>query len=329
MDAKKSPAETAGLINEWLERMMPVLTPSGIVMGFLLPGIFIHLRPLVPLLFGIMTLSGSLKLTVRELGRAVRAPLGIGIFFLSSHILMPLVVFVLSSLVFRGDADSIAGYILLYSAPTAVSGFIWVSIFRGDNALCLALILLDTLLAPLLVPGTVSLLLGTRVFINITGIALSLIFMVVIPTVMGIGLNELSRGKAPRLVCPYLNPIAKICMVLMIAANTSPVAPNIRFDDPRVWLTAAMCIVFAIIGYVLSKLTGMAGQMNSEKRITLFFSAGLRNISAATTIAIDFFPEAAAMPCLLGIVFQQVTASFMGKLMLGSRKTGGNKRPRH
>jgi predicted Na+-dependent transporter len=229
---------------------------------------------------------------------------------------MPVAAFLLSSLVFRGDADTIAGYVLLYSAPTAVSGFIWVAIFRGDNALCLTLILLDTLLAPLVVPGTVSLLLGARVAIDISGIALSLILMVVIPTIMGVGINEISRGKVPGLVCPYLNPLAKICMVTMIAANTSPVAPNIRLEDPKVWLIAAMCVVFAMIGYVLSKLTGMAGRLKPEKRITLFFSAGLRNISAATTIAIEFFPEAAALPCLLGIVFQQVTAAFMGKILL-------------
>ncbi|MDR2257589.1 MAG: hypothetical protein LBE14_00415 [Treponema sp.] len=316
MSSKKSPAEAAGFINQWLEWMMPVLTPSGIVLGFLLPGIFIRLRPLVPLLFSIMTLSGSLKLTVRELGQTVKSPLAIGLFFLSTHILMPLAALFFSSLVFRGDADTVAGYVLLYSAPTAVSGFIWVAIFRGDNALCLTLILLDTLLAPLVVPGTVSLLLGAQVPIDISGIAVSLILMVVIPTVLGVGINELSRGKIPGLVCPYLNPLAKLCMVTMIAANTSPVAPRIRLDDPKVWLTAAMCIVLAVTGYVLSRLTGGAGRLKPEKRITLFFSAGLRNISAATTIAIDFFPAAAAMPCLLGIVFQQVTAAFMGKFLL-------------
>jgi tagaturonate reductase len=318
--AKRSPAETAGVINEWLERMMPVLTPAGIALGFFLPSIFIRLRPLVPLLFGIMTLSGSLKLRVKEFGQTIKHPLGIGLFFLSSHILMPVTAFFLSSLVFRGDPDTVAGYILLYSAPTAVSGFIWVSIFRGDNALCLTLILLDTLLAPLVVPGTVSLLIGTRVPINMSGIALSLCLMVVLPTFIGVGINEFSRGKVSGLVCPYLNPLAKVCMVMMIAANTSPVAPKIQLDDPKIWLIAAMCSLLAVIGYILSKLTSMAGRLNPEKRTTLFFSAGLRNISAATTIAIDFFPETAALPCLLGIVFQQVIAAFMGKFFLGKKK---------
>jgi predicted Na+-dependent transporter len=316
---KKSPADAADLINEWLERLMPIITPLGILMGFLLPGAFIRLRPLVPLFFGIMTLAGALKLTLGEFGRTLKSPLGIGLFFLSAHILMPLVVRLAAPLVFPGDPDTVAGYILLYSVPTAVSGFIWVSMFRGDSALGLTLILLDTLLAPLVVPATMSILLGTRVSLDMSGIALSLIFMVVLPTILGVGINEVSRGKVPDLLCPYLNPLAKLCMITLIAANASPVAPMIRIEDPRIWSTAAMCVVFAITGYVLSKITGALGKLNQKKRVTLFFSGGLRNISAATTIAIDFLPPAAALPCLLGIVFQQVTAAIMGRILLGRR----------
>ena len=79
---KKGPAEIAGSVNEWLERFMPLITPLGILAGFLFPRIFIKLRPLVPLLFGIMTLSGALKLKLREFGQTIKSPLGIGIFLL-------------------------------------------------------------------------------------------------------------------------------------------------------------------------------------------------------------------------------------------------------
>jgi predicted Na+-dependent transporter len=313
---KKRPAEIAGFFNEWLERLMPLLTPTGILAGFLFPGILIRVRPFVPLLFGLMTLSGALRLTLRDFSRTLKKPLGIGLFFMSSHILMPLMVFLIASLIFRGDPDTIAGYVLLYSVPTAVSGFIWVAMFRGDSALCLTLILLDTLLAPLIVPGTTSLLLGARVDLDMRGIALALIGMVVIPTIIGVGINEISRGKVPNLACPYLTPLAKLCMVTLIAANASPAASLIHAGDPHIWLIAAVCIVLAVLGYVLSKITAAVGKLNPEKRITLFFSTGLRNISSATTIAIDFFPPAAALPCLLGIVFQQVMAAIMGRLLL-------------
>jgi tagaturonate reductase len=141
--------------------------------------------------------------------------------------------------------------------------------------------------------------------------------MVVVPTIIGVGINEASRGKVPSLVSPYLNVVSKICLVLVIAANTSAVAPRIRLDDPKVYLIAVLCVAFAVLSYVCAKVMGKIGRLPREKRVTIFFITGLRNISAATTIAIEFFPVAAALPCLLGIVFQQVLAALMGKGLMG------------
>jgi predicted Na+-dependent transporter len=316
MGHKRKIAELATVLNRQLERLMPVLTPSGVFLGFLFPQVFIYLRPLVSWLFAIMTLSGALKLRVRELGMTLRRPLPILLFFLASHALLPLAVLFISGIFFAGDADTISGYILVYAAPTAVSGFIWVSIYRGDNALALAVILLDTLAAPVIVPGTVSLLLGTRIALDMSGIALSLIMMVVIPTIIGIAVNEFSRGKAPPLIVPYLNPAAKVCIILVIAANASAIAPQVHPEDPKVWAIGALCIGLSVIGYFLSKLVCVLGRLSPPKRVSIFFAVGLRNISAATTIAIEFFPEAAALPAILGIVFQQTMAAVMGKLLI-------------
>jgi predicted Na+-dependent transporter len=326
MEHKRKPAEMAAALNGQLERLMPVLTPSGVFLGFLFPQVFICLRPLVSWLFAVMTLSGALKLRARELGMAVRDPLPLLLFFFSSHVLLPLAVLFVSGTLFAGDADTISGYILVYAAPTAVSGFIWVSIYRGDNALALAMILLDTLAAPVVVPGTVSLLLGTRVALDMSGIAVSIILMVVIPTIAGIAINELSRGKAPPLVVPYLNPVAKVCIVLVIAANASAVAPQVHPEDPKVWAIGALCIGLSVLGYLLSKLVCVLGRLCPEKKVSIFFAVGLRNISAATTIAIKFFPEAAALPAILGIVFQQTMAAVMGKLLM--RPAGTAAEPR-
>jgi predicted Na+-dependent transporter len=230
---------------------------------------------------------------------------------------MPLAALLVASLAFRGEPDTVSGYILVYSVPTAVSGFIWVNIYKGDNALALALILISTVVAPLVVPGTMSILMGTRVSLDMSGIALSLILMVVVPTLLGISANEISRGKIPQRVSPFLNPLAKICLILVIAANASAVAPQLRFTDPHVWSIAAVCVLFAALGYFLARFIGVLCRLSGDKQVTIFFSSGLRNISAATTIAIEFFPQAAALPALLGIVFQQSMAAIMGRLLLG------------
>jgi predicted Na+-dependent transporter len=313
-------AKTADAVNRQLERLMPALTPLGIVLGFFLSGIFIHLRPFVPWLFGLMTLAGALKLKVTEFGNTIRSPVPILAFFVSTHVLMPYCAMLAASRFLGGNTDTVTGFILLFAGPIGVSSFIWVSIFRGDKALCLTLILLDTLLAPLLVPGTVSLLMGAKVAMDMSGIAVSLVLMVVIPTIIGVTLNEISREKIPALVCPYLNPVSKICLMLVIAANTSPVAQTIQLDNPEVWKIAGMCIVLSAGGFIVSKFSAITIRCNPEKSVAMFFCGGLRNISAVTTIAVTFFPESAALPALLGIIFQQTISAVMGKLLTNEAK---------
>ena len=296
-------------------------------MGFLIPFFFIRLRPGIPWLFGAMTFAGAIKLKARDLAIAVKNPLPIIVFFISAHLIMPVAVLFLSNLIFGRNPDTVSGFVLVYTVPTAVSGFIWVSIYRGDPALSLALILLDTLLAPFLVPGTIRLLLGTSVMLDIIGMAISLVYMIVIPTIAGVALNEISRGSVPRIIGPYLGPVSKICLALVISANCAAVAGQIDFLDIRIWIIAAACIGFAVLGFSCGKLTGLVcrrilppGSDSREKEVSIFFASGLRNTSAAMTLGIDFFPGSAALPSVLGIVFQQTICAITGKLYLGKRK---------
>jgi predicted Na+-dependent transporter len=313
MPSSQRAAEIARKINYHLERLIAVTTPLGIVLGFLLPSVFIHLRPFVAWLFGIMTFSGALKLRAGELGASVRSPAPILLFFISAHVLMPVIAMLVSSIFFK-DTDIVSGFVLLFSGPTAVSGFIWVTILKGDMALCLTLILLDTLLAPLVVPGTLSVLMGAKIEMNMSGVALSLLFMVVIPTIIGVAVNETSKGKIPSVICPYLDPAAKISLMLVIAANASVVAPGIRFDNPVIWIAAIAVIILTFTGFMLIKLTTVIGKCRAPKDITMIISGGLRNNSAVMTIAVAFFPEAAVLPTLLSIVFQQTIAAVIGKV---------------
>ncbi|MDR2758231.1 MAG: hypothetical protein LBB78_02485, partial [Spirochaetaceae bacterium] len=311
-------AESASAVNQLLDRLMPVLIPSGVLAGILFPRVFILLRPFVPWLFGVMTLSGAIKLRARDLGKAVTDPIPVLLFFLFTHVLMPGIVFLLSRLLFSGSQDIVSGYVLLFSIPTAVSGFIWVSMYGGDPALSLTIILLDTLCAPLVVPGTVTLLLGTSLTLDMTGITVSLFFMVVFPTLIGVLLNEISRGKIPRIISPYVGPAAKICLTLVVSANTSAIAAQVRLQDPVFWLVGITCVFLTALGFIGANLTGLIGRLNPEKRTTLFFASGLRNISASATLAIEFFPEAAALPAILGMLCQQSLAALLAKLFVGS-----------
>jgi len=308
--------------NHYLERLIPVTTPFSIVLGFLLPFVFSVFKPLVPLLFGFMTFSGALKLRAAELGKSVRNPAPILLFFLAAHVMMPVIAMFISS-VFFANNDVVSGFVLLFSGPTAVSGFIWVLILKGDMALCLTLILLDTLLAPIVVPGTISVLMGAKTTMDMNGIALSLLFMVVIPTIIGVTVNETSKGKIPAAICPYFDPFAKICLMLVIAANAAIVAPAIKLTNPLIWQTALLVIALTIAGFLIIKLITVLARCRAPKDITMIISGGLKNNSATMTIAVAFFPEAAVLPTLMSIIVQQSIAAVMGKLFAKRQAADG------
>ena len=318
MPSSQKTATTAQRINYILERIIPITTPLAIVIGFLLPFFFIHLRPFVTTLFGIMTFSGALKLRPAQLGITLRSPSPIFLFFFAAHIIMPVLAMAVSSL-FLVNQDVTTGFVLLFSGPTAVSGFIWVSIFKGDMALGLTLILLDTLFAPLVVPGGVSLLMGAKVVMAGSSIAASLLFMIVVPTFLGVTINEISKGKIPALVCPWFDPFAKICLMTVIATNASIAAPGVRFNDPLVWKAAVIVIALTFTGFFIIKFTAVIGRCRSPKDISMIIAGGLRNNSAIMTIAVNFFPEAAALPTLLSIMFQQTIMAIMGRVFSGQR----------
>jgi len=301
--------------NQVMDRLMPVMTPLSVALGLLFPGFFLPLRPYVILLFGIMTFSGALKLTAVELGSAVKSPAPILLFFFSTHVLMPLAALFLSSQ-FIKDTDVIAGFVLLFAGPTAVSGFIWSAIYKGDKALGLSLILLDTMLAPLVVPGTLSILMGAKVAMDISGIAVSLIFMVVVPTIIGVALNETSRGAIPQKICPAVDPFAKFCLMLVIAANSAAIAHILKLDDPLLWKTGVLCLFLTVSSFLLARLNGIAAKCDNEKTAALVIAGGLRNNSAVMTIAVTFLPEAAVLPTLMSIILQQSIAAIMGRLII-------------
>ena len=317
-------SKAATKLNNKLERFMPILAPFGIALGVLFPQVLINLRPFVLLLFGVMTFTGALKLKSRDLVQVIKNPLPIILFFFTVHFVMPLIVMIMGRFVFGADADTISGFVLVYAVPTAVSSFIWVLIYRGDIALSLALILLDTITSPLVVPVTIKLLLGTSILIDMNAMIITMIYMMVVPTILGVVLNEISRGFIPKVCSPYLNPLSKICLVLVIAANCSAVASQINFLNSRIWLIGAMSILFSVLGFssgkiigLLAQHLGLLGKNHKEKQVPLFFGSGLRNISSAITLGIEFFPPAAALPSVLGIVFQQSIAAFMGRLFMG------------
>lgn len=76
---------------------------------------------------------------------------------------------------FPDNSNLITGIVLEFAVPTAVVSLMWVTIYSGNNAMSLALVVIDTVLAPFLIPATLHVMVGSRVQIDVTQMMLQLI----------------------------------------------------------------------------------------------------------------------------------------------------------
>ncbi|MCF7621054.1 MULTISPECIES: bile acid:sodium symporter family protein [Bacillaceae] len=302
-------------INEQLDKVMPLITPISVIIGVLLSEHLMDYTFLVPWIFAFITFSGSLGSNFNSLQQAVTHPLPVFIVLIILHMLMPIWAFGLGHLVFHGDAFTITGLVLAVVIPTGVTSMIWVSIYKGNAILALTIILIDTLLSPFIVPYSISLFGGGSIEMDLGSIVKGLIGMVVLPSMLAMFLNQATKGKIQNTLSPRLAPFSKISVGIVVILNSSKIAPYLTHFDKKIMIMAFLVLFIAASGYALSWMVGACLRWEKADIITLTFTGGMRNISAGAVLATTYFPATVAVPVVLGMLFQQMLASFFGYVM--------------
>lgn len=302
------------MINTFLQRFMPILTPASLVIGVLLEDIGQQLLFLVVWLFALMTFISSMSMKFSDMKVFVQYPKTILLLIAFLHILMPIWAFSLSSLLFN-DSLLIIGFVLSVAVPTGVTSIIWVTISKGNIPLSLALVLIDTLLAPIVMPLLLEIIAGQSIHIDTKGLIIDLIWMIVLPSILGVLLNEKTKGKVYEKLNPILSPISKLCLFAVVMINSSSIAPFIKNLTSELIIVIVAVLFIAISGYVFAFLISKFLYKNKHGiRSSFLFTAGMRNISLGVVIATSYFPSKVAMPVVFGMLFQQILASFAFKI---------------
>lgn len=304
-------------LNQFIQRWMSVLTPLSLVIGVLLEKIGTHFLFLVPILFAVMTFISSLNLKFRDIKVFKQYPKTILSMIAFLHILMPLWAFFLAELIFDDRLLTI-GFLISVAVPTGVTSVIWVTISKGNLPLSLAIILIDTLLAPILMPLILHLVVGESISLNTPALIFDLIWMIVLPSILGILVNEWTKGKLFEQYGKPMSLISKLCLFAIIMINSSAIAPYVKTIDWELAKVIAVVLFLAVSGYVLSLVLGRLFWKSEADQATFVFNGGMRNIAVGVVIATTYFPSKVAMPVVFGMLFQQVLASIFYKII---RKT--------
>lgn len=302
-------------INKVLEKWVPAIAPTSLILGVLLSEWLSPYTAVVPWVFAFMTFAGSLGSNFADLKRVILHPLPLMACLTLLHVWMPLVAWGTGSLVFHGDPLTVTGILLAFIIPTGIISFMWVSIYKGNIALTLSLILIDTFISPFIVPLTLELIIGTSVQIDVWGMMKGLIYMVVLPSVLGMLLNQKTKGQIKSSWGPVLAPFSKLGLIIVISVNSSVIAPY--FTDFNFKLVAILLTNFAIAasGYFFGWQTARLMKWDRSILVALTFNGGMRNISAGTVLAITYFPAPVALPVIVGSLFQQILASTYAHLL--------------
>ncbi|HVJ50587.1 bile acid:sodium symporter family protein [Desulfitobacterium sp.] len=300
--------------NQWLNKNMFPVVLTAIVLGFIVP---LENSPLLSALatglFAYMTFVSALRTTFQDFVRILTKPLvPLWILFLI-HGVAPLTAWGVGLWIYPDNFYMRVGLMIGSAIPIAVTSIIWTTIANGDIALALVTVTLDTLLIPILIPAIFKVMLGTSIALNYGDMVLRLLLMVTIPSILGMVVNEFTKGRLENFSRSVGGVTSKLATFIVIVINSAVVLPQIHWDF------SALQMMFIVLGLVsLNYLIGFIGSYCLKDRrkevvTAMIFNVGMRNTSFGSVLAISYFPATVAFPIILMLLFQHPIAAIIAK----------------
>jgi predicted Na+-dependent transporter len=301
----------AGLaVNRFYERNMIFFIPASLVLGFLFYRWFDSWSVAIPYLFAYITFVMALDCNVRQLVQTLKFPIPILLTLLLVHGAAPYLAYQLGGLVFGEGSPYIIGLVLFAVIPLGVSSVIWVRMIGGNIPLTLSLIVIDSLFSPLVVPFLIHLYFGESIEFDSMKVMLDLMKIVVIPTILGVVVNELTRGRALKWSGFVAGPTSKLAFFMVVLINAAVIAPLVHTFKSDMLLLVTTSVTIILVGYALGWL-GARWFRDPAILRTMTYSAGIKNISLGIVIGITYFEPKAVVPIVLTILIQQPMATLM------------------
>ncbi len=301
-------------LNKTLNRWMPFITPVGAIVGLALGSRVKSLTFLVTIFFAIVTFTGAIKLKVSDFIKVLKHPQKLILAFLSAHIIAPFTLYIVLKLTGLDRFMESTGFVLLTATPIAVSSYVWSQIFYGSGPLSLAIIFVDTIISPFVTPITIELLTSTAVNIDTHGMMVSLFYMVVLPSILGMVCNSFIKKEVIERALPPANCLSKLLLFFVIVLNTSKMSPYVELSLKYIPIALGV-IALVVFTFLVAYFFGKLFCENEEELVSITVGGCMRNISASLVLATSYFPPAATFPVVFGIIFQQFSVGLTGRFI--------------
>ena len=248
-------------------------------------------------LLGVVMFGMGLTLNLKDFRIVFSRPKDVIVGCLAQFTIMPLLAWGLAR-AFQLDESLALGVILVGCCPGGTASNVITYLAKGDLALSVGMTGVSTLLAPLLTPLLTWGLAGKSVDVNVPGMLLSILWVVILPIVVGL----IVKGLWPKFTektTDYLPAFSSVAIALIVAIIIAANASKLLAGGLVIVLVVMLHNVCGLgLGYLIGRVLGLA----EPKKRAISIEVGMQNSGLASSLATLHF-AAYPMATIPGAIF--------------------------
>ena len=300
-------------IHAFIQKRFVLLCITSLLLGLFLGEAVAGYSFIIPWLLGLLMFSNGLGLRVQDLRVLREKPWLLPVILLVFHFVMPAIALVLARLL-GFSTDVVVGLVLISLIPMSATAIVWTGVYRGNLTLSMAIVLVDTIVAPFIIPYMLALFFGTDVVMDPVKMLRGLFWMLFFPTMLAIACNRLTGGKAYRVAEKPLAFFSQMLVLSVLMLNGGVVAPYVRDSNTLFLLIFAASLILGTFWFVFSFALGRFMFSDEGDVLAFMFTGSMRTTTAGMVIAVAYFPPVVTLVMVSGMFFQQAQGAWCGKL---------------
>ncbi|NOQ16648.1 MAG: bile acid:sodium symporter [Methyloprofundus sp.] len=293
-------------MNNRLMLVFPTVVLFLSVWAYWVPELFVAAKvAIIPLLSVVMFFMG-MTLTWRHFGEALKQPLVILLTVGIQFTFMPLLAYLLANALQLSEQHTI-GLVLVGCSAGGTASNVICYLAKGNVALSILMTMVSTLCAIFAMPLLSYAYLSQSVAVPVVDMMRSILFMVLIPVLLGTSINSLF-GRFFTKVQAVFPIFSSLAIALIIAIIVALNQQNFSHLTVAVMSAVALHNLFGmLIGYVIPKL------MHYEEAIcrTVSIEVGMQNSGLSVALAIKYFSVATALPGAMFSIWHNLSGSLL------------------
>ena len=277
---------------------MGLLVLLTAVAALLWPTVLSQVKPTVinPLL-GVIMFGMGLTLNIDDFRIVFSRPKDVMTGCLAQFTVMPLLAWTLARL-FNLDEALTVGVVLVGCCPGGTASNVITYLSRGDLALSVGMTGVSTLLAPIATPLLVWLLAGKAVDVDVAAMFLSILWVVILPIVVGLAVKRLWPQFTERATA-YLPAMSSLTIAAIVGIIIAASADRLLAGG---FIIILVVMLHNLSGLAVGYLIALLLHLPWAKRKALSIEVGMQNSGLASSLATLHF-AAYPMAIIPGAVF--------------------------